>query len=160
MLVALGVVTLWLGSILSMLELSVAVLASLFAVLAVLEYGKSAPWLVYAATAILSLLLLPQKAPALAYTLFFGYYPIVKEKLERLPLLAAWLLKEGIFHVSLILLYGLYTYLLSPGAREPLWYLALILILAEVTFVLYDMALTRIITLYLFRWRDRFRFKK
>jgi len=64
MLVALGVVVLWLGSMVDVLSISMAVIASLFGVFALLEYGKGTPWLVFAATGILSLLLLPQDLEA------------------------------------------------------------------------------------------------
>ena len=83
MLAALGVVLLWIGSILEVAEISMAVIASLLCVVAVIEYGGVAPWLVFAATGALGLILLPNKGIAVTYLLFFGYYPIIKEKIER-----------------------------------------------------------------------------
>ena len=81
MLSALGVVVLGIGSVLSVMDISMAVIASLFCIFAVIEYGGAAPWLVFLVTGVLSLLL-PQKAPAAMYLLFFGYYPILKDKIN------------------------------------------------------------------------------
>ncbi len=161
MLSALGVVLLFLGSIINVIDISMAVIASLLCVFAVIEYGKSAPWLIYAVTAILSLLLLPAKTPAVMYLLFFGYYPIVKEKLEQQSRPVAWLLKELIFHLALAILMVLGHFLLFPTAELSgiLFYYAAFVVLAEIAFPLYDVALTRLISLYLYRIRPRFRLK-
>ena len=71
-----------------------AVIASLFAIIAVIEYGRSAPWLVFAVTSVLSLIIMPQNTSAWMYVLFFGYYAILKEKLEKRGRVLSWILKE------------------------------------------------------------------
>ena len=160
MLAALGVVLLWIGSVLEVADVSMAVIASLLCVIAVIEYGGAAPWLVFASTSVLSLILLPNKGVALTYAVFFGYYPILKEKIERRSRTVRWVLKELIFHVALVALFFAWKILFFPAlaAMTPTL-LFLILILAEVVFILYDIALTRLISLYLFRIRQRLRFK-
>ena len=47
MLSALGVVLLSLGALISVMDISMAVIASLLCIVAVIEYGGSAPWMVY-----------------------------------------------------------------------------------------------------------------
>lgn len=159
MLAALGVVLLYLGSMVELVDISMAVVASLLCVFAVIEYGGSAPWLVFAVTGILSLILLPQKTPAVMYVLFFGYYPILKEKLEKRPKGISWALKELIFNVALALMLVLSRFMLvAPGTNLLLFYVAFVL-LAEIVFPIYDVALTRLISLYLYRLRRRFRIK-
>ena len=59
MLAALGVVLLWLGALVEVLDLSMAAIASMLAVFAVIEMSRRYAILVYAVTALLSLLLLP-----------------------------------------------------------------------------------------------------
>ena len=83
MLSALGVVLLYLGSFVEIMDMAMAAIASFAVIITVIEYGKGAPWAVYGVTSILSLILLPQKTPAAFYALFFGFYPIIKEKIER-----------------------------------------------------------------------------
>ena len=159
MLSALGVVVLYLGSLIEVLDISMAVISSLFAVMAVIEYGGAAPWAIYAATGILSAILLPSKLPALMYILFFGFYPIIKEKLERIKSrVLGWLLKEVVFNVCLVVLMLIARwFMLDP---EGMFVFEVIFFgLANVTFVIYDIALTRIISFYIYRIRKKFKFK-
>ncbi len=158
MLSALGVVILGIGSVISVMDISMAVIASLFCVFAVIEYGGAAPWLVFLVTGVLSLLL-PQKAPAAMYLLFFGYYPILKEKLEKRPKAVAWILKEAVFQVALVAMLLLYHFLFMASGTTPWTMYVLLALIAEIVFPIYDIALTRLITLYLFRLRKRFRIK-
>ncbi len=161
MLSALGVVLLFLGSVINVIDISMAVIASLLCVFVVIEYGRGAPWLVFGVTSVLSLLLLPQKTPALMYLLFFGYYPILKEKIEKKPRAIAWLIKELIFNVALavLLVSGHFLLFTAADLGSMIYYYAAFVLLAEIAFPLYDIALTRLISLYLFRLRKRFRFK-
>ena len=158
MLSALGVVVLGIGSMISVMDISMAVIASLFCIFAVIEFGGSAPWLVFLVTGVLALLL-PQKAPAMMYLLFFGYYPIIKEKLEKLPKVTAWILKEAIFQVVLVAMLLLYHFVFMASGTTPWTMYVLIAVIAEIVFPIYDFALTRLITLYIYHLRKRFRIK-
>ena len=92
MLSALGVVLIAAAALLDVLDLTMAALASLLTVFAVIEIGQFYPWLIFAVTGILSLILLPKNTGAYCYLLFFGYYPIIKSVFERkLPKPLAWL---------------------------------------------------------------------
>ena len=157
---ALGVVMLYLGSMVEVLDISMAVIASLICVFAVIEYGKGYPWLIFTVTALLSLLLLPNKTPAAMYAVFFGFYPIIKEKLERLPRVISWVLKEIIFNVAFAVMAVLVMFVFTMGNIEiDLPYIIGIVFLGELTFVLYDIAMTRLISLYIYKLRKRFRIK-
>ena len=160
MLSALGVVLLYFGALIELVDISMAVIASLLCVFAVIEYSGGYPWMIYAATGILSILLLPNKTPAAMYSAFFGFYPMLKEKLERRPRVICWVLKEIIFNISLAVMIVLVAFVFTVGelAISPL-YIAAFVLLCEVAFVLYDIALTRLISFYVFRLRSRFRFK-
>ena len=161
MLSALGVVLLYIGSIVEVLDLSAAVLASLACIIAVIEYGKGAPWAVYGVTSVLALILLPVKTPAAFYAIFFGFYPILKEKIERRPRLVRWVIKEAIFNVCLVVM-GFALYFLSTTGdnlllENPLL-IAATVVMAELAFVLYDISLTRVITFYIIKLRGRLKF--
>ena len=156
LLAALGVVLLALGSLLDTLDLSVAALASFFCVYAVIELRGGYPWMVWVVTSGLAFLLLPQKSPALFY-FFLGFYPILKEKIEKLPRLAAWVVKLAWLHVAGALAFLGFHYLLAPGAalESRVWMLVLFYVAVVFCFVLYDIALTRLITFYLLRLKGR-----
>ena len=159
LLAALGVVIMLLGSLLDILDISVAVIASLLCIIAVIEYGKSAPWLVFAVTAVLSFLLLPgNKSPALFYTVFFGFYPILKEKIEKKSKVISWILKEVVFNICLIPMMFITVFLLVDPSKNSLINpitISIAVVLFEVVFVAYDFAMTGLISLYIFKLRKR-----
>ncbi|MBQ9099271.1 MAG: hypothetical protein IJY50_07570 [Clostridia bacterium] len=157
---ALGVILLWLGALIEVLDLSMAAIASFLVVFAVIEMKGKWPWLIYAVTSSLSLLLLPNKTAGLIYALFAGFYPILKAVLEgRLSKAVAWILKILIFGVGagVALLLAQFLFLVDLSwLWENWWYLLLLVPI----FVLYDVAMTRVISAYIHRWRARFRFIK
>ena len=155
MFVAVGVVILYFGALLEVLELCVAALAAILLFPLVIEYGRAYPWAVWGATAILSLLLLPYKMPGAIY-LLFGYYPILKAYLERLPRPLCRTSKEIVFALSEVLLIAASDFLV--GAEQmPLWYHLLLFALGNLTMHLLDIVLTRFITIYLRKYQGRVR---
>lgn len=159
LLAALGVVLLGVGALVEVLDLSMAAIASLLVVFAVIELGGMYPYLIYGVTSLLSLLLLPAKTPALIYALFAGYYPIVKAALEkRLPRGLSLLVKLLVFGAVLAVSAFLALHVFLPeGDAVGIWQYWLLL-LAIPVFLLYDFALTRLITFYFLRLWERFRF--
>jgi hypothetical protein len=160
MLAAIGVVMLLIGSFLESLDLTVAALASMLCIYAVIELGGAYPWMIWGVTSLLGLLLLPYpKTPALFY-LLIGFYPILKEKLEKLKRLPCLLFKLVVIHAVLgIVLLALWIF---PELRELLgnvWLLLGTYAITVVTFLIYDYALTKLITFYLIRLRSRLRLK-
>lgn len=152
---ALGIVIMTLGSIVEVLDLSTAALASMILIFAVIEIGGPWPWLTYAATGLLSLLL-PLKTAAIFYILA-GYYPLVKEKLERIrSRVLTWIIKLLGFNAVLIICYIIVKHiLLLPDTFDGLSWLAIPI--ANITFILYDIALTRIISYYILILRHKLR---
>ena len=159
MLSALGVILLYVGSIIQVADLSMAVLASLLCVFAVIEYGKTAPWLVFGVTSVLSLVLLPQKTPAVVYTLFFGFYPILKERFEKFDRIRCIVFKELVFNAALIVILLAMKFLFLEFADIPFMLYLIAIVLCEAVFLVYDFALTRLISLYVYKLRKRFRIK-
>ena len=161
MLAALGVILLYLGAMIEVLDISVAVIASLLCVVAVIEYGGGAPWMIYGVTSVLSVILLPNKTPALMYALFFGFYPILKEKFEKRPRAIAWVLKLAVFNVSLAIIAFLTVKLTLAESNailsKPLFVIAAVVV-CEAVFLLYDVAMTRVISFYIVNLRKRFKF--
>jgi len=158
-LAALGVIFLAFGAFVEVLDLTMAAVASLTVVFAVIELKGKYPLLIYLVTSVLALLLLPSKTPALVYLLFAGYYPILKVLLEGyLSRAASWLLKILAFNVAAVVIVLVSVKVLMLYTVEwKAWYILLLLPLNAV-FAVYDVALTRLITAYMLRLRGRFRF--
>ena len=94
LLAALSIIILLLGSLIEALDLSSAAIAG-FAVLAVrIRWGRRSAIALYGVTSVLSMLMLPNKIPALLYVFYGGLYPILKAEIERLgSVLLQWVLK-------------------------------------------------------------------
>lgn len=153
---ALGVVIMSLGSLFEVLDLSSSALAAMLIVFIVIEIGGFWPWLVYAATGLLALML-PLKLAAVFYLVFVGYYPILKAKIERSGRRAlGWAVKLALFIAALAagLLISKY-FLMIPDISPP--WTAAVFIVGTAAFVLFDIALTKLIILYLRVWRRRLR---
>lgn len=161
MLASLGVLFLALGSMVEVLDVSAAVLASILCVYAVIEMGGAYPWLVWIVTSILSFLLIPQKSAVLFYAFALGFYPILKEKLERCSRVTCAVLKLVVFHLCLGLIV-LIMWLFFPAMLDMerlAWLPIALYALCLAVFILYDVLLTRMISFYLFKLRNRFRIK-
>ena len=154
MLAALGVVIVWFGALIDVLDLCAAALASMLTVIAVIAYGGAYPWGIYGATMLLSLLVLPQKTPALLYALF-GYYPILKAYLERLPRRLTLLLKQVLFILLVAAAVVLSRVVVGLDTEQAAWYDWALGLVGFVTMNIFDVALTKLITLYVVRYAPR-----
>lgn len=154
---ALGVLILLIGSFVEVADLSAAAIASFVILFAVYEFRGAYPLLMWVCISLLGLLLLPSKLPALYFAVFFGWYPILKRHLERLPIVISWALKTLTFAISFVaaeLAGSLFI------AKEELLSLSVwICIGSAVVFVLFDIALSRICIVYHRIWKQRFNIK-
>ena len=69
--------------------------------------GRRIAWAWYGTVAILGLLLGPDKEAAAVFV-FLGFYPIVKPKLDALPM--KWLWKAILFNAAVLLMYAVLMY--------------------------------------------------
>ena len=159
-LVALSVIILYIGSMFQTLDLTMSAIVSLLVVVIVIEMGYKYAWFTYLATAILSVLLLPQKSPAIFYACFMGFYPIIKSHVERFnSAVVRWTIKLVAGNIALVAMFWLIS-LFLPDEFEGGWMLVATYILGVVAFVMYDVALTKLISLYFARIRDRIKIYK
>ena len=150
---ALGVICMSIGSLIEVMDLTMIMIASFCIVFAVIEMGKRWAWLIWGVTALLSLLLLPNKLAALLY-LMGGMYPIVKSSLERFRPIIAWAGKLAAFNgvqvAFLLIAQKLF------GMTGPDFSLSWgVLLFNNVLFILFDITLTVFITFYLVKMRRR-----
>ena len=160
LLIALAEVILALGAVSGIADLTAVAVAACFPVYAAIEMTSGYAWSIWFATSGLAWLLLPVKETALLYTAL-GYYALIKRAAERLPRVGEWLLKLLWVSASGAAVLLVSHYLLTPGAdaESRLWMIALFGVAALGAFFLYDVLLTRLITLYLVKWRERFRIR-
>ena len=159
-LVALSVIILYLGCAIEVLDITMSAMVSLLVVVIVIEMGYSYAWLTYIATAILSVLLLPQKSPAIFYACFMGFYPILKSYIERIGSgLVRWIIKLIVGNAAIGLMFAILL-IFIPDEFEGGVMLLITYALAVAAFVMYDIALSKLITLYFKMIRDRIKIYK
>lgn len=105
--------------------------------------------LLYVAVAILSALLVPRKIVAAAYVLFCGLYPIVKFCIEcRMPRRAQTGAKLAYFNIVLVIAAALWVFVFAPGfTLTGFVRIAAAWVCADIAFLVYDVALSRLIAL-------------
>ncbi len=153
---ALGVAFMYGGAMLEVFDLSTAALASICVTLTLVELGMRYAWLTFAVTGVLSLLLLPQKLAAIFFLGFLGFYPMAKAFFERK--FRGWrclVLKILLLNACTALMLLAVRYVMT----EALWFEIMTLVLANIVFVVYDVALTRLLRAYVFVWRKKLKMK-
>lgn len=148
---AFTVIFLYVGSLLPIEQLGIIAFSSLFCVAAVIEAGISSAVLVFIGSSIIGALVVQFRPMINFYVLFFGYYPIVKSLAEkiRLPVLK-WAVKLAVFNGALSALWFLFSNLIFNPSIFKLG-TALVYILGNAVFILFDIGLTRLISFYIAR---------
>lgn len=161
---ALGAVIMLTGGLMAVMTYAAPLIAGVLLMIVKRETATRWAWAVWLVTALLSMVLCADKEAALFY-IFFGWYPVVKSRLDRLPSrpmrLAA---KAAVFAAGTACLYGLIG-LLFPvdlGLEElaaagkavmALFFAGLLAVL-----LFYDALLVRLAQVYEKRLRPQLRF--
>lgn len=148
-LAALGVLILLLASAVRPIAVALAALAGLLPAIAVIQCSLWWSLGVYAVTGGLALLLVPDKGPAVLYLLFFGFYPVVKSLLERIPnAVLCWAAKLAAAAVCAAAAYFVYYRLFVSQTVFDWWIYAGAFLLLLAAFAAYDYAFSLLISFY------------
>lgn len=157
---ALSVVIMLLDNLVGIGTYALPALAGLLLTVIVIEFGKPWAFAVYAAVAMLSFVMVANKETVLIFTGFVGYYPILKAIIERVKKkLLQWVIKLAVFNVVTVGMLLLAALVLNvsldmitmPGVNLP----ALMLLVGNVVFVLYDYTITLMVSVYVNRIRSK-----
>lgn len=129
--------------------------ASLCVMFFVIEFSKKMAFAIYFIISVLSLLLVPEKEVVFLFICVFGYYPILKAVFEkhfnRLP---GMMLKLLCFNVAVVSMYLLLINVFVVAAIKDEFaayttgLLIALLVLGNIVFLVYDYALTRLVSGY------------
>ena len=148
-LIALTIIILYLNLLLPISTLSILTLASLLVPIALMRGSMKSAILVYVASSIIGFFILPINIIIL-YILFFGIYGIVKyyiEKINKLPL--EILIKLIFFNIIFFISFFVFKLFIKIEITTlPIW---LFWIVAQIVFLVFDYALTLLISFYLDR---------
>jgi len=149
---------LYLASILPTGKLAMYFLSSIFIAGLVVEHETGYAFLMFVAVALLSFLIIPNRVRVLYYVLFFGHYGIGKHYIEKIrDKVTAFILKLLYFNAAMALIYVISQYVLGQnlllvdvGFALPIFVL---IILAQVLFVVYDYLYSLVTQFYYQRLR-------
>lgn len=149
-------------AIIPFLTYALPAVAGLLIIFVVVEIDKKWAFGVYCTVAILGMLLVPDKEVAVMYLVFFGYYPIMKAAIEsKLPIVIEWIVKIGTFILTMVAAYFLMMKFMGVTIDEAeewgIMAYPILLGMGTFAFVVYDIALTKMITLYLMKWQKHFK---
>lgn len=146
---ALTLAILYSASILPISTLSILTVASCLIPISIIRTSIRDAVFAYIASSVLSFFLVTTNI-ALYYALFFGVYGIIKYFIEKIRNISIeLLLKLVAFNILLMIIYFIGTNLLvNLNSKFPLY---IMWIVAQIIFLIYDYALTLIISFYLNR---------
>lgn len=149
---ALGLLALYLASVTPSGQLGITAAAGIFPAAALISGGGATGWLCFAATGVLAFFLIPDKGCALLYLSFFGLYPLIKHYIEKLKhFFPQWFFKLASCNSVLMVFWSFLRAVLLkqlPAAFDSLW---LFWIAGNVSFILYDLGFSRLMSFYLVR---------
>ncbi len=166
---ALGVVVMGLGALVEIMDLTAAAMAALVILPILLTYGRTYALLSYAVMGVLGVILMPQSLTSWLFLGLVGYYPIVKERLDRLPRSLGYLIKAALVGAVLLLYLAVFYFVFMQG-QGSLWdaflqgfgepdgasWLPWALVgLSVFTFLIFDLLIDRLLILYHIRWKRR-----
>jgi len=137
---ALGVVIMLLGSVLGLGMYLAPMLVGLCLVPIGRAYGKKYQLLLWIATSLLCMMLVPNVEQNLMLLCLFGWYPALRPALQKLPFMLRLGLKAALFNAIIIPLELLIMLVLVPEPTGAV-FAVLLLILGNVTFLCYDFAI-------------------
>ena len=141
------------------LTFAVPAVAGLTSCIILIELNSKWSWGSFVSAALLSILLC-EKESATLFLCFFGFYPILKSYLEKIKLRAVeYILKFGLFTACVCCAYFVIIKVFGipmEGMGDFGKYTPIILLaLGEVMFFFYDIAITRVVYLYMVKFHDR-----
>ena len=137
------------------LTYAIPAIAGLFIMVVVIEINAKWAAVAYIASSVIIGLIAEPEAKML-YVLFFGYYPIVKAVFERLKSrMVEYILKFAVLNIAIIFAYSIVASLIGVNLSDMGdfgKYSSIVLIIcANIVFVVYDFAVAKMAQFYMIR---------
>lgn len=157
---SLAVAIMYIGSVLDVLDMSTAALASICVMIILTELGTKYAFMSFACIGVLSALLVPSKYAAIMFIGFLGFYPMAKRFFEqKFRGVFCLVLKFVLLNVCVALMTVFSLFVMGAKLEEAIWFEILVLVLCNIVFVVYDYALSQLLRAYIFVWRKKLKIK-
>jgi len=161
---ALSVTVMLTGGLIPIATYCAPMIAGVFLLPVLMEFGQKTAWTTYGATALICVLLGIDKEAAFFY-MFLGYYPVLKWNLDRIKKRPLRLMtKLFLFSAAIALMYLVLGFLLNMSAimaefaNMGVWLTILFLVMFDACMLLYDRLLLPFAILYVQRLKPRIKF--
>lgn len=162
LLAALAVVLLLVGGIFPFATFAAPVFAGVFLMPIAVEATAKTALIAYLAVSVLSFLMVPDREMVLFFIFLFGYYPILQPTLAKIK---NRILRGGtkllLFNAAIAAVYGVLLFLFASAelAQEfaeasPVFWVVILLV-ANLTFFVYDIMVNRLRIVYIHKFRKR-----
>lgn len=157
----------FLAGIMPMFYLILPMIAGILIMIIAEEVNLSWAWLTYIAVGILSMFITADKEASLVFIMIFGHFPIIRLHMEKIKLkLLRWLIKLAIFNACAVSFFYVTVYIF--GIREMLeemneygrYGAVILLVLCNIIFVLYDLNLYLMYSIYKIKFMPLLRKKR
>lgn len=148
---ALSVVMLFLGSIFWALGYTMPLVASFIMIVLLDSISQKSALLTFVSTSVISFILLNDKECVLLYVLFFGYYPLIRDKINDIkPKFLSYLLKFVTFNAAMVLTQILCVYVFGIPFDDMLgkWGIVVFVLCLNLVFVVFDKLYALLLRLY------------
>ncbi len=157
----------FLSGIMPMFYLILPMIAGILLMIIAEEVSLSWAWLTYISVGILSLFITADKESALVFIMIFGHFPIIRLHLEKIKFkILRWLIKLVIFNACALSFFYVTVYIF--GIKQMLeemneigrYGAVILLILCNIIFVLYDLNLYLMYSIYKVKFMPLLRKKR
>ncbi len=157
--IALIVVLLFIASMVDVLDYTISAACGIIVTFILVEFGNKCALSVYFGASIFAVLLVPNKINAILFVAFCGWYPFVKRYFEKAKEPVGTLLKFIAFNISLTLIVFVSKKVFLFENISYTWFFTIYAI-SNFTFILYDILITKMIWLYVHKYRKKLNFPK
>lgn len=158
-LLAMSIATLFGAAFIPGIELTLYALSTVYVAIMVIEFTPNIGWGFYFASVMLTWLIVPNKAALIPYTIFFGFYAMIKYYIEfylkKFPQVLQVFLKLVFCNLMLVFGFVFFDFIFTGALHIPELPLPVLLIGAQVFFLAYDYILTLFIGFYMRRIRKQ-----
>lgn len=155
--IALIVVLMFMASIIDVLDYTISAICGILVTFILIEFGTASALSVYLGASILSLIIVPSKINAILFIAFCGWYPFIKRALEKVREPVGTILKFAVFNISITVIIAISKAVFLFENTSAVWYV-LLYALCNFTFLLYDLLITKLIFIYVHKYRKKFKF--
>lgn len=149
------IVVMMLSALFPSLSYALPMVAGAIILIPSIEFGTQAALATYISAAILSFILPADKESALFFVLLFGIYPIVKKYYEQISYrVLEYAAKFAHFNASAIGAVWLASFFFSIPIDDGSlgkWGIPVLLAVGNFAFIFYDIMLTKLVTLYVYK---------